>query len=105
MEAKTCPACGAQFECGAREGKCWCADLPHSAPYPADNSDCLCPNCLKHKIEVLEGYNAVAQTYADKYGDEILLKPKVQQFIGEFVREIPAQGLICDIGCGPGQVA
>ena len=57
------------------------------------------------KREITEAYNAVAKLYAEKYKDEILLKPKVQQFIADFVANIDKDGLICDMGCGPGQVA
>ena len=59
----------------------------------------------ENKSEVIEAYNAVAQTYADEYADEILLKPVVQQFLADFVRPIASDGVICDMGCGPGQVA
>lgn len=104
--AKKCSICQSAFECGAKDAdsKCWCAELPHVVPYPA-NSDCLCPKCLKSKIETIEGYNAVSKTYADKSQDEILLKPTVQQYLSDFVAQIPETSLICDVGCGPGQVA
>jgi SAM-dependent methyltransferase len=106
MALKTCEVCGNQFECGPNEGssQCWCTELPNIMPYPA-SGDCLCPDCLKRKIEVVEGYNAVSKMYADKYGDEILLKPVVQRFIGEFASAVPENEVICDVGCGPGQVA
>jgi hypothetical protein len=32
------------------EGGCWCAELPH-VPMPADAKGCLCPTCLRAKIE------------------------------------------------------
>lgn len=106
MNSETCFACGAAFECGATEpdGKCWCTELPHVSANPT-NPTCLCPACLKARIEAVEAYNAVSKMYADKYSDEILLKPKVQEFLAEFVQLVPVDGLICDMGCGPGQVA
>ena len=58
-----------------------------------------------NKVEITEAYDAVAKVYAEKYKDEIMLKPKVQQFIADFVAGIDKAGLICDMGCGPGQVA
>ncbi len=58
-----------------------------------------------NKREITEAYDAVSKLYAEKYKDEILLKPKVQQFIADFVTDIDKDGLICDMGCGPGQVA
>jgi hypothetical protein len=44
---KACWRCGAQFECGPRDGavQCWCADLPPIQPC-AEAADCLCPKCL-----------------------------------------------------------
>lgn len=106
MKNETCFVCGKAFECGAAqpEGKCWCAELPPVVPF-TDNTGCLCPGCLKAKVEVIEAWNAVSAVYADKYGDEILLKPLVQQYLAEFVQHIPEDEMICDMGCGPGQVA
>lgn len=106
MKSETCFACGATFECGATNagGKCWCTELPH-VPANAISTTCLCPACLKARIEAVDAYNTVSEMYADKYSDEILLKPKVQEFLAEFVKAVPAEGLICDMGCGPGQVA
>jgi SAM-dependent methyltransferase len=103
---KTCSFCGAQFNCWADDAsqKCWCTELPNAIT-GTGSTDCLCPECLKAKIEKLEAYDAVASTYAQKYGDEILLKPIVQKFIADFVRPIPQNEIICDMGCGPGQVA
>ncbi len=44
---KACWRCGAQFECGPRDGaaQCWCGNLPPIQP-TAEGSDCLCPGCL-----------------------------------------------------------
>lgn len=73
-------------------------------PYPS-SGDCLCPECLKARIEKVIAYDSVSGVYAKKYGDEILLKPIVQQYIGDFVKSVPEDDIICDMGCGPGQVA
>ncbi len=48
VKHKTCPACGAQFDC--REGDCWCDDVPVSDQKRIEMrqySDCLCPACLR----------------------------------------------------------
>jgi uncharacterized protein len=44
-----CARCGAAFECGAKIGKCWCAEENYRLAVPAANSgeDCLCPVCLR----------------------------------------------------------
>jgi cyclopropane fatty-acyl-phospholipid synthase-like methyltransferase len=55
--------------------------------------------------EVTAVYDRVARTCADKYQDEILRKPKVGAFLADFAAAVPTDGLICDMGCGPGQVA
>ena len=46
-----CAQCGAAMICQP-EGGCWCAELPH-VPMPADGEGCLCPTCLRAKIESL----------------------------------------------------
>ncbi len=100
---KVCAECSAAFECSP-EGGCWCSDLPPALPLAA-GATCLCPSCLRSKIEVVEAWDAVAEEYARKYQDEILLKPIVGEFIREFIADLPKDALICDMGCGPGQVA
>ena len=50
---KRCPECGAEFQCLAHCGAntCWCMELPR-LPMPADpDADCLCPNCLRARVE------------------------------------------------------
>jgi hypothetical protein len=37
-----------------QEAGCWCAELPHVVPMPADTKGCLCRNCLLAKIESLQ---------------------------------------------------
>jgi hypothetical protein len=51
METR-CAQCGARMTCQP-EGGCWCAELP-SVPMPADAEGCLCPTCLRVKIESLQ---------------------------------------------------
>lgn len=105
MQQKNCSFCGAAFSCGADSGQtCWCASLPNVMPYPS-KSDCLCPACLKAQVEKVLAYDAVSAAYAQKYGDEIMLKPVVQRFIADFIATVPEDETICDMGCGPGQVA
>ncbi len=48
-----CAQCGAAMTCKP-EGGCWCAELPHVVPMPADDEGCLCRNCLLAKIEALQ---------------------------------------------------
>jgi SAM-dependent methyltransferase len=100
---KICPECSSVLECCNDTRGCWCESLPAVMPL-TEGAQCLCPACLREKTEAVEAWNAVAETYAQKYSDEILLKP-VQEFLRDFLSAIPANGLVCDMGCGPGQVA
>ena len=50
---KLCAQCGAAMTC-QQEAGCWCAELPHVVPMPADAEGCLCRNCLLAKIESLQ---------------------------------------------------
>lgn len=50
-------------------------------------------------------YDTVAQHYADKFHDELSRKPFDRVMLEWLVERVGASGPICDIGCGPGQVA
>jgi SAM-dependent methyltransferase len=51
------------------------------------------------------GYDAVAHDYAEKFKDEMDDKPFDRDCLGRLVREVGDLGPICDLGCGPGQIA
>jgi hypothetical protein len=49
---KDCPACGAEFVCGAGAGdggECWCSRLPPLGKL-TQGGDCFCPTCLREAI-------------------------------------------------------
>lgn len=50
-------------------------------------------------------YDRVAVEYADKYKDEMDYKPFDRDCLDRLAREIGDLGPICDLGCGPGQIA
>lgn len=50
-------------------------------------------------------YDRVAKEYADKFKDEMDYKPFDRECLDRLVREVGDLGLICDMGCGPGQIA
>jgi SAM-dependent methyltransferase len=52
---------------------------------------------------VRAGYDAVAATYAEQFGDELEHKPLERGLLGAFCALAPS-GLIADIGCGPGHI-
>lgn len=49
-----CPSCGNPVGCGMTRGKttCWCVDLPHRMPMPANESGarCYCRVCLERLL-------------------------------------------------------
>lgn len=47
---KVCEACGAQFDCSAPWGPCWCEEVKVNQEKLGElrsrYADCLCPKCL-----------------------------------------------------------
>src|SRR5512133_1248068 len=50
-------------------------------------------------------YDQVASEYAEKFKDEMDDKPFDRDCLDRLVREVEDLGPICDMGCGPGQIA
>lgn len=50
-------------------------------------------------------YDAVAPEYAEKFKDEMDDKPFDRRALDRLAREVGQLGPICDLGCGPGQLA
>lgn len=50
-------------------------------------------------------YDRVAQQYAEEYFAELARKPFDCQLLDEFAAAVRAQGEVCELGCGPGQIA
>ena len=50
-------------------------------------------------------YDQVAVEYAEKFKDEMDDKPFDRDCLDRLAREVGNLGPICDIGCGPGQIA
>ena len=50
-------------------------------------------------------YDAVAPEYAEKFKDEMNDKPFDRDCLDRLAREVGDLGPICDMGCGPGQIA
>ena len=51
------------------------------------------------------GYDAVAMEYAEKFRDEMDDKPFDRECLDRLVRNVGDLGPICDLGCGPSQIA
>lgn len=50
-------------------------------------------------------YDRVADEYAARLFDELKYKPLDRQLLDRFADEVRGRGPVCDLGCGPGQVA
>lgn len=50
-------------------------------------------------------YDQVARNYAEKFKDEMDDKPFDRDCLDRLAREVGTLGPICDLGCGPGQIA
>jgi len=50
-------------------------------------------------------YDRVAAEYADRFKDEMDDKPIDRECLDRLAREVGDLGPICDLGCGPGQIA
>ncbi len=50
-------------------------------------------------------YDQVAREYAEKFKDEMDDKPFDRDCLDRLAREVGSLGPICDLGCGPGQIA
>jgi SAM-dependent methyltransferase len=51
------------------------------------------------------GYDLVADEYAAHFRDKLDGKPFDRKMLDWLVEQVNGLGLICDLGCGPGQVA
>lgn len=52
-----------------------------------------------------ESYDLVAEEYGRRYFNELEHKPLDRQLMNSFADEVKGLGSVCDLGCGPGQVA
>lgn len=52
-----------------------------------------------------DSYDRVAKDYADHFSDELEQKPFDRKMLDWLAERVGESGLICDMGCGPGQVA
>lgn len=55
--------------------------------------------------DVRSSYDRVAGDYAEQFGDEIDKKPFDRKMLDWLAEKVGDSGIICDMGCGPGQAA
>ncbi len=56
-------------------------------------------------LNTQNSYDQVAAEYAEKFKDEMDEKPFDRDCLDRLAREVGNLGPICDMGCGPGQIA
>jgi SAM-dependent methyltransferase len=54
---------------------------------------------------IRETYDLLADKYARRTFNELQHKPLDRELLDRFAAKVVGQGLVCDMGCGPGQVA
>src|SRR5438128_1479673 len=54
---------------------------------------------------VQTSYDRVADEYIERIFDELKHKPLDRQLLDRFAASVQHLGPVCDLGCGPGQVA
>jgi SAM-dependent methyltransferase len=57
------------------------------------------------KSDLQAGYDRVAEHYAKEFFEELKRKPFDCQQLDRFAETVSGAGLVCELGCGPGQVA
>lgn len=56
-------------------------------------------------VELQAGYDPVAEDYAREFCDEMSRKPFDRKMLDWLAEKVNGLGMICDLGCGAGQVA
>lgn len=55
--------------------------------------------------ELIASYDRVAEEYAAQLAGELAHKPLDRELLDRFAERVRGRGPVCDLGCGPGQVA
>ena len=56
-------------------------------------------------LNLQNSYDTVAEEYVRRIFDELKDKPLDRQLLDRFAADVQEKGMVCDVGCGPGQVA
>jgi SAM-dependent methyltransferase len=57
------------------------------------------------KLDLRTSYDRLAAQYAEKFNDELDHKPFDRELLTRFADRVRGRGPVCDLGCGPGQIA
>lgn len=60
---------------------------------------------MSSPLSLADSYSRVADEYALRIFDELGGKPLDRQLLTELAERVRGKGVVCDLGCGPGQVA
>ena len=60
---------------------------------------------MSRPVDVKQSYDRVAANYAAQFHDELAQKPLDREMLDRLVEGVGGLGPICDMGCGPGQIA
>jgi SAM-dependent methyltransferase len=63
------------------------------------------PDYEEYFSDTEHGYSHVADEYAEKFFGELAYKPLDRELLNRLISEVGSLGPICDLGCGPGQIA
>ena len=55
--------------------------------------------------DVARSYDAVAAEYVERFENELDHKPFDREILDRFAEALRQEGVVCDLGCGPGQIA
>lgn len=55
--------------------------------------------------QIQKNYDLVASQYALNLFNELEGKPIDRELLDDFAEKVRGKGLVCDVGCGPGQIA
>ena len=56
-------------------------------------------------VGIVPSYDAIADEYAGQYFNELDGKPFDREWLDRFAASVKGRGRVCDLGCGPGQIA
>jgi ubiquinone/menaquinone biosynthesis C-methylase UbiE len=59
----------------------------------------------EHPWTIETSYDQVASRYTETFFEELARKPFDRHLLDAFAARVRAQGMVCDLGCGPGHVA
>ena len=59
----------------------------------------------KSRTEIEDSYDRVAEPFAEEFYGELARKPFDRAQLDQFAERLRGRGRVCEIGCGPGQIA